>query len=121
VRADGSRKKKLRVAFHFQFSNPAAWKCDECRRNRLERARRCGWLRQGEETEPKLVWARHKVSTMECPRSYITANSVEWLERFVVRKRLGRPEIWELGAREAEAMLLLEQELAEEVSRGHDQ
>ncbi len=27
----GRRKKKLLIAFHFQFSSPAAWNCDTCR------------------------------------------------------------------------------------------
>ena len=42
--AERGRKKKLIVAFHFQFSNQAGWKCDACRRSGLERERRCGWL-----------------------------------------------------------------------------
>jgi hypothetical protein len=41
-----------------------------------------------------------------------------WLDAFVAWKKLGRPEPQELGAREAEAMLLLDHELSEEVKRG---
>ena len=43
-RAERRRKKKLLVAFHFQFSNQAGWECDACRRSGLEIRRRCGWL-----------------------------------------------------------------------------
>ncbi len=121
MRADGRRKKKLTAAFHFQFSNPAAWKCGECRRNRLEEKRRCGWLGRKEAAPPRVVWARGGVGTTECPRSFISADSVGWLEEFVVWKRLGRPDLLGLGAREAEAMLLLDRELSEEVRRGQQQ
>ena len=38
------RTKKLIVAFHFQFSSQAGWRCDVCRRTGLEKKRRCGWL-----------------------------------------------------------------------------
>lgn len=121
MRAHGRRKKKLIVAFHFyQFSKPAAWKCDDCRRNKLERKRRCGWLRPGQESEPRVVWARKRVSTTECPRSFITAESVGWLEEFHAWKRLGHPDVLSVQARQAEAMLLLERELSEEVRRGDD-
>ena len=44
---DGAERggtKKLIVAFHFQFANQAGWRCDACRRNGLEKKRRCGWL-----------------------------------------------------------------------------
>jgi hypothetical protein len=64
------------------------------------------------------VWARKTASTKECPRSYITAESVEWLEAFHVRRRLGYPDAERLTARQAEAMLALERELSEEVQRG---
>ncbi len=68
-----------------------------------------------------MVWARAGVGTTECPRSYVTAASAGWLERFVVWKRLGRPDPLEMEAREAEAMLLLDGELSEEVKRGQQQ
>jgi hypothetical protein len=82
--------------------------------------RRCGWLREGRESEPRVVWARRRIATKECPRSYISAASVEWIEEFHSWKRLGYPDALSLTARQAEAMLLLEQELSEEVRRGQD-
>ena len=82
--------------------------------------RRCGWVREGRESEPRVVWARRRIATKECPRSYITAASVGWIEEFHAWKRLGYPDALSLTARQAEAMLLLEQELSEEVRRGQD-
>lgn len=46
---------------------------------------------------------------------------MSWVEAFVAWKKLGRPDLLELGAREAEAMLILDQELSEEVKRGQQQ
>ncbi len=43
-----------------------------------------------------------------------------WVEEFAVWTRLGRVDVRRLGAREAEAMLLLEREL-EEVRRAQQQ
>ncbi len=115
MRADAARIKKLRVAFHFQFSNPAGWRCDECRKNGLEAKRRCGWLRLN--TEPRVVWARGSVATDVCPKSCITGESKAWLDEFQAWKRLGYPDARTLSARDAHAMLILEQELGE-VKRG---
>ncbi len=50
MRPDGERKKKLIVAFHFQYANQAAWKCDSCRRGGLELKRRCGFIPAALET-----------------------------------------------------------------------
>ena len=118
MRAYGLRKKKLIVAFHFQFSNQAAWRCDSCRSSGLEIKRRCGWLPAALETPRKLVWARKRVSTDECPTSTISAQSLAWIEQFYVWKRLGVNYPGELSAREIEAFLILEQEAQAEVSHG---
>jgi hypothetical protein len=54
-----------------------------------------------------------------CPRSLITGESAAWVEEFYAWKRLGWPDPLRLGAREAEAMLVLDREWAEEeTSRG---
>jgi hypothetical protein len=60
------------------------------------------------------------VATTECPKSYITAESTARLEQFQVSKRFGFPNAAETPAREVEAMLVLEAELAEEVKRGQE-
>ena len=115
MRSDYRRTKKLIVAFHFQFANQAAWKCDTCRANGLERRRRCGWLpaELAPATDP-VVWARGRISAPECPRSYVTAESIGLLEEYYVWKLLGRSDCYDLPARLVEAIFVLENEVREE-------
>ncbi len=113
MRADGRRKKKLIVAFHFQSSNQAGWRCDQCRRQGLEEKRRCGWLPEERRGAGRLVWVRGRVGAEECPKSLVTAHSVEWLERFLAWKFAGGGALDELEAREADAILTLEREWRE--------
>ena len=47
-RADAARTKKLIVAFHFQFSNQAGWRCDVCRR-----------IRPGDQAAMRVAARRH--------------------------------------------------------------
>jgi hypothetical protein len=115
--AERDRKKKLILAFHFQLSNPAGWKCDECRRSGLEIKRRCGWIPSAPGAAPHVVWARRDVATDECPKSTITAQSIGWIEEFLVWKRLGLALPWDLNVRQAEAFLILEEQLALENQR----
>jgi hypothetical protein len=114
----GSRKKKLIVAFHFQFSNQAGWKCDSCRQSGLEFKRRCGWIPAALDTPPKIVWARREVSTDECPTSTISAQSITWIEQYYVWRRLGPSYPGELSPREIEAFLILDREAQTEASHG---
>jgi hypothetical protein len=118
MRPDGNRKKKLIVAFHFQGSNQAGWKCDSCRQAGLEMKRRCGWIPAALETPAKVVWARRRISTDRCPTSEITAQSLTWIEQYYVWRRLGPGYPGELSAREIEAFLILEREAQEEMSHG---
>jgi hypothetical protein len=124
VRVDGVRAKKLIVAFHFQFSNQAGWECDACRKSGLEARRRCGWLPDLPPSQKRVVWARKGAATESCPKSFITAESLAWVERFIVWKRLGFSEPREPSARDAEAFVVLEQEWATEMeaakARGRD-
>jgi hypothetical protein len=80
--------------------------------------RRCGWLPAALETPPKLVWARKRVSTDQCPTSAISAQSLAWIDQFYVWKRLGANYPGELSAREIEAFLILEREAQAEVTHG---
>lgn len=64
------------------------------------------------------MWVRGRVSISECPKSFVTAESIGWLEEFQIWKRLGYPNVTEMTARQVEAMLVLEAELMEEVKRG---
>jgi hypothetical protein len=119
VRLVRGRTKKLIVAFHFQLlSNQAGWRCEHCRTAGLEIKRRCGWLSQAGNTAARVVWARKHVSINTCPKSFVTAQSLAWLEEFAVRRRLWQRWPEELGAREAEAFLILESEWEAEVQNG---
>jgi hypothetical protein len=113
VRAVGSRKKKLIAALHFQFSDQAGWECGACRKASLEMRRRCGWIPRALATPERVVWARNNASTTVCPKSFIAAQSMAWLEEYLVRRKLGQRGIDGLGAREVEAFVTLEHELAQ--------
>jgi hypothetical protein len=76
--------------------------------------RRCGWLPAALATPPRIVWARKNVSTQICPKSFLSADSITWLEEFLVWKRLGSRWLEDLTARQTQAFLLLEGELAAE-------
>ena len=76
VRTERERKKKLIVAFHFQFANESqagpggiatvaggtVWRVK----------RRCGFLASEQRGEARIVWGRHGAQAEECPKSLIT-------------------------------------------------
>jgi hypothetical protein len=64
------------------------------------------------------VWARKGVGLFECPKSLITAESIGWLEEFSARRRMGSLRLEDLGAREAEAFLMLGELLSLEKQDG---
>ena len=82
-----------------------------CRRSGLEVKRRCGWLGLAPEG---VVWARKGVGVGACPKSVVTAESVAWLEEFLVRRQLGGAGCEEMSARKVEAFVVLERELERE-------
>jgi len=84
----------------------------------MELKRRCGWIPAALETPEKVVWARKRVSTDQCPTSIVSAQSIGWIEQFHVWRRLGANYPGELSAREIEAFLILEQEAQAEESDG---
>ena len=115
MRTKPGRAKKLIVAFHFLRSEQAGWTCEQCRRQGLEKKRRCGFLSARQRAEegasaPRPVWLRGKIATFECPKSFVTPNSIEIVERFFARKQFGGEVAGELSARDADAFLALEQE-----------
>jgi len=63
--------------------------------------------------ERRLVWARGRASTEECPKSLVTPQSVAWLEQFFAWKFSGGGKLSELPARDADAFLTLEKEWRE--------
>ena len=64
------------------------------------------------------MWARKQIALTTCPTSYITAESQTLVEEFFVRKRLGAMDLEQLTARQAEAFVILERELAIEMNDG---
>jgi len=78
--------------------------------------RRCGWLPAARATPRHVVWARRRAATEECPRSFIKGESLAWLEGFYAWKKLGGPPVEQMSARQVQAFLLLERELAAEAS-----
>lgn len=118
MRLEPGRTKKLIVAFHFQFANQAAWKCDQCRKSGLEKTRRCGWLPGAGEGAGSPVWARNGVAVTTCPVSYIEAQSLAWIEEYVAWKTLGSTDWTRLPARTVEAFCFLERETAKERRNG---
>jgi hypothetical protein len=91
-----------------------------CRKSGLERKRRCGWLPAAVDTPAHVVWTRAGLATTTCPRSYITGESVAWLEAFEVWRRFGHTDPQELPARQVHAMMCLENELSQEMKRGNE-
>ncbi len=118
MRAGRERKKKLIVAFHFQFSNRSGWNCDSCRRTGLEKKRRCGFLPAGERGEPRIVWGRKQTYAEECPKSFVTGESLALVEEFFVRRRLGIGDSMETEARRVDAFLILRDEMDREERDG---
>jgi hypothetical protein len=118
VRADGSRNKKLIVAFHFQFANRAGWNCYECRKHGLETKRRCGFIAEEKRGNPVVVWGRKRARTEECPKSFISGQSLAWIEEFVARRRLSVPDSLDVDARTVDAFLILQREMEIEIRDG---
>ena len=108
------RKKKLIVAFHFQFSNRAGWDCESCRRHGLDVKRRCGFLPDGKRPAPRVVWGRKQVQAEECPKSLVSGESLAFVEEFFVRRRLGIAYEANLPARTVDAFLILRDEMERE-------
>jgi hypothetical protein len=77
----------------------------------LEITRRCGWAQGGQQSISHVVWVRGRISTDECPKSMITAQSMGWVEEFLVSKRLGLTLPFDANVRKAEAFLILEEQL----------
>jgi len=83
----------------------------------LEIKRRCGWIPAAIETPAQVVWARGPVATDVCPKSVITAQSIGWIEEFLVWKRLGLTLNLDASVRQVEAFLILEEQISSERQR----
>ena len=56
--------------------------------------------------------------TDTCPKSFVTAESIGFVEEFLVRRRLGGMQFEVLSARQVEAFLILEKAMAMERKHG---
>ncbi len=81
-----------------------------CRNQGLEAKRRCGFLSEEQRGPKRVVWVKGRVGSEECPKSLVTAASLEWLERFFAWKFAGGGAVTDLPAKEADAMVTLEGE-----------
>ena len=121
MRIGRERKKKLTVAFHFQFSNRAGWDCESCRQHGLETKRRCGFLPEDQRGQPLTVWGRKQTQSEECPKSLVTGESLAFVEEFFVRRRLGMQDSPEMEARKVDAFLILRDQMDREERDGKAQ
>jgi hypothetical protein len=64
-----------------------------------------------------VVWARARVGVDECPKSFVRAESLEFVEKFLIWKFSGGG-VEDRTAREVEAFLTLEEEMRREVGNG---
>jgi hypothetical protein len=108
------RAKKLILAFHFQFSDQARWRCETCRQAGLEKQRRCEYLTESERGPDRAVWSRKRVVATACPKSLISAESLAWIEEFQVWRLVGGADYRTLTARQVDAISALEQLLRAE-------
>ena len=81
-----------------------------CRKQGLETKRRCGFLPEEQRGPRRTVWVRGRVGIEECPKSAVTAKSLEWLEKFFAWKFAGGAGVTDLPAKDADAILTLEAE-----------
>ncbi len=61
-----------------------------------------------------VVWARGRTATEECPKSLITAESLQFLEEFHVWKLAGG-SVRDMPAKQVDAFVVLEQQWREEM------
>lgn len=62
-----------------------------------------------------VVWARNDVGTGVCPKSYITADSIRWLELFGAWRLARGGSLLSMPARQVDAFRLIESELSKEM------
>ena len=71
--------------------------------------------------EPRLVWGRKHAQAEECPKSFVTGESLTLIEEFFVRRRLGMDESLDTEARKVDAFIILRDEIEREEHDGTSQ
>jgi hypothetical protein len=107
----------LKVAFRFHRKGKAAWNCDDCRSGGLETKRNCGFLRPKGPVPKVPVWAQGDLWLEECPKPYISAESMGTIESYLVWKKFGGNPVETRPAKEVDGFLILDAEIAEEERR----
>ncbi len=87
----------------------------------MEIKRRCGFLAPEKRGEPRVVWGRRGARAEECPKSFVTGQSLAWIEEFVARRRLSVPDSLDTEARKVDAFLILQREMESEIRDGQAQ
>jgi hypothetical protein len=82
------------------------------------KARNCAWVQIDQFAKAKAVWTRGGVYSTHCPKSVITAQSLYYLDQFRWWKQCGGGALWDLPAKDADAVILLEQAWETEKQRG---
>jgi hypothetical protein len=67
------------------------------------------------------VWGRIGISSLQCPKTVITPESLFFLEQFHIWKKFGAGEVLRANARVVEALVLLDEEWQKEVRRQKQQ
>ena len=84
----------------------------------MDKKRRCGFLPAALRGEPRIVWGRGQTHSDECPKSFVTGESLSLLEEFFVSRALGIPPTVDLPARTADAFLILREQVEREERNG---
>jgi hypothetical protein len=71
--------------------------------------------------EARIVWGRKQAQSEECPKSFVTGDSLALVEEFFVRRRLGIEHLIDLEARKVDAFLILRDEMEREELDGKAQ
>ena len=71
-----------------------------------------------ERGEPRIVWGRGQVHVDECPKSYVTGDSISLLEEFFVLQALGTKVSATAPARTVDAFLILREQVDKEERNG---
>jgi hypothetical protein len=85
----------------------------------LAKARRCAWLKDTVEGPVRPVFIRRQTIAFHCPKSIITARSLNFIEQFAAWRRHGG-DLWSLDAKSADAICVLEEESLKETNNEED-
>lgn len=78
-------------------------------------------MSEAERGERRIVWGRKQTQSEECPKSFVTGESLALVEEFFVRRRLGIADSIEMEARKVDAFLILRDEMEREERDGKTQ